>query len=76
MMKRLIAVTAFGAGYVLGAAAGRERYEQIRKLALRIKDDPHVHHLAEVAVDKVMPNGQSVRDAFDVMANPYQRATP
>lgn len=42
MMKRLIAVTAFGAGYVAGAAAGRGRYEQIRALALRIKDDPHL----------------------------------
>lgn len=39
MMKRLIAVTAFGAGYVAGSAAGRERYEQIRALALRVKDD-------------------------------------
>jgi hypothetical protein len=32
-MKKLTAVAVFGLGYVLGAKAGRERYEQIRELA-------------------------------------------
>ena len=45
MIKRAIALTSFGAGYVLGARAGRERYEQIRKAVLRIKDDPHVQQV-------------------------------
>lgn len=30
---KLMTVAFFGIGYVLGAKAGRERYEQIRKLA-------------------------------------------
>ena len=30
---KLITVAIFGIGYVLGAKAGRERYEQIRRLA-------------------------------------------
>jgi hypothetical protein len=30
---KLITVAVFGIGYVLGAKAGRERYEQIRRLA-------------------------------------------
>ncbi len=30
---KLMAVTMFGIGYVLGSKAGRERYEQIRVLA-------------------------------------------
>jgi hypothetical protein len=30
---KLVAVTMFGLGYVLGTKAGRERYEQIRTLA-------------------------------------------
>jgi hypothetical protein len=30
---KLLAVTMFGVGYVLGTKAGRERYEQIRRLA-------------------------------------------
>jgi hypothetical protein len=32
-MKKLTVVAIFGLGYVLGAKAGRERYEQIRELA-------------------------------------------
>jgi hypothetical protein len=32
-MKKLMPLAAFGFGYVLGTRAGRERYEQIRKLA-------------------------------------------
>ena len=30
---KLVAMTMFALGYVLGAKAGRERYEQIRRLA-------------------------------------------
>jgi hypothetical protein len=30
---KLLTVAIFGIGYVLGAKAGRERYEQIRRLA-------------------------------------------
>jgi hypothetical protein len=30
---KLVAVTMFGIGYVLGTKAGRERYDQIRRLA-------------------------------------------
>jgi hypothetical protein len=91
MMKRLIALTAFGAGYVAGAAAGRERYEQIRKVALNIKDDPHVQDLAGQAAeftkehgsaltDKVaekVTNGEhAAKETLDGLSNPYQRATP
>lgn len=49
-MRRLIALIAFAAGYVVGAAAGRERYEQIRRLALRVKEDPRVQEKAHQAV--------------------------
>jgi hypothetical protein len=31
---RLTLLAAFGAGYVLGTRAGRERYDQIRELAM------------------------------------------
>ena len=48
-MKRLIFLLAFAAGYVAGSAAGRERYEQIRKVALRVKDDPRVQQKAHEA---------------------------
>ena len=51
-MRKLVGLTAFAAGYVLGARAGRERYEQIRRLALRIKNDPRVQETAHTAADK------------------------
>ena len=39
----------FGAGYVLGAKAGRERYEQIRGLWSDAKDNPQLQGLAGMA---------------------------
>jgi hypothetical protein len=53
MMKRMAVLVSFGAGYVAGAAAGRERYEQIRGLVLRVKDDPRVQEKAHQAADVV-----------------------
>jgi hypothetical protein len=39
----------FGAGYVLGARAGRERYEQIRRAWEHAKDDPRLQGVAGMA---------------------------
>jgi len=36
-----------GVGYVLGAQAGRERYEQIRRWATQIAANPQVQQMAE-----------------------------
>ena len=35
-MKKLMLLVAGGVGYVLGARAGRERYDQIKKAATRV----------------------------------------
>ena len=40
-------IIGFGVGYVLGAKAGRERYEQIRSLAGRIAETDTAHRLIE-----------------------------
>ena len=48
-MAKLSFIAGFGAGYVLGARAGRERYEQIRKSVDRAKDDPRLQGLAGMA---------------------------
>ncbi len=53
MRWKLIALVAFGAGYVLGARAGRERYEQIRRYAIQVKDDPRVQQKAHDAAETV-----------------------
>ncbi|MFL6154759.1 MAG: hypothetical protein ACJ72D_01620 [Marmoricola sp.] len=62
MIKKALAVTSFGAGYVLGAKAGHERYEQIRALVLGIKNDPHVQDLAGEAAEFAKEHGAAVVD--------------
>jgi len=61
-MKKALALTSFTAGYVLGARAGRERYEQIRKVALRIKDDPRVQEKAHEAAEAVKAETATLRN--------------
>ena len=45
-MAKLSFLAGFGAGYVLGARAGRERYEQIRRTWNSAKDDPRLQSIA------------------------------
>ncbi|WP_207950214.1 hypothetical protein [Nocardioides ochotonae] len=53
MLKKLPLLIAAGAGYVLGARAGRERYEQIKAQAQKIGGDPRVQQAAQQAQDVV-----------------------
>jgi hypothetical protein len=46
MRYRVVFFTGLGIGFVLGARAGRERYEQLRKLARRLADSPAVQQAA------------------------------
>ena len=48
-MKKLTALVAGGLGYVLGARAGRQRYEQIRGMAQKVKNNPKVQATAQKA---------------------------
>ena len=48
-MAKLSFLAGFGAGYVLGSKAGRERYEQIRRTYEHAKDDPRLQSLAGMA---------------------------
>ena len=48
-MAKLSFLAGFGAGYVLGAKAGRERYEQIRRGWEQAKDDPRLQSIAGMA---------------------------
>jgi hypothetical protein len=77
-MKKLVALTSFAAGYVLGAKAGRERYEQIRALALRVKDDPRVQETAHGAADKARAQapvvGHKIADAAGTVADKAKHA--
>ena len=50
-MKKLPLLAAAAAGYVLGARAGRQRYEQIAGAARKMADDPRVQRVAHRAQD-------------------------
>jgi hypothetical protein len=77
-MKKLVALTSFAAGYVLGAKAGRERYEQITRMAMRIKNDPRVQETAHSAADKAREQapvvGHKLAGAAGTMAEKAKHA--
>ncbi|MFC7218864.1 YtxH domain-containing protein [Streptomyces polyrhachis] len=49
MVHRITFAAGMAVGYVLGARAGRERYEQIRKGARELAQSPAVRNAAEAA---------------------------
>ena len=77
-MKKLMLLTAFAAGYVLGAKAGRERYEQIRRTTLRIKNKPPVqetaHSAADMAREQAPLVGHKLADAAGTVAEKAKHA--
>ncbi|WP_324276921.1 hypothetical protein [Blastococcus brunescens] len=60
-MAKLSFLAGFGAGYVLGSKAGRERYEQIRRGWENAKDDPRLQSIAGVAQAKADDAVSSLR---------------
>jgi hypothetical protein len=61
-MKKLMLLVAAGAGYVLGARAGRQRYESIKSTFLRVKDNPTVQEKAQQAAGVAKGQAQHVAD--------------
>jgi hypothetical protein len=53
MRGRLLFVAGLGAGYVLGARAGRRRYEQIKAAGERVWNTPAVQHQVDQVVQGV-----------------------
>ncbi|MDO0927847.1 YtxH domain-containing protein [Streptomyces sp. TG1A-8] len=52
MRYRLTFVAGLALGYVLGTRAGRERYEQLKKSARQIAQNPTVRNTAETAAQQ------------------------
>lgn len=52
----------FAAGYTLGARAGRERYEQIRRLSRGLSENPAVQSAAGVLQAKATNLAGTARD--------------
>lgn len=61
-MKKLLILAAGGVGYVLGARAGRERYEQIRGMAMQAKSNPTVQQAAQQATEAAQAAAPVVKD--------------
>ncbi|MEV0633853.1 YtxH domain-containing protein [Streptomyces sp. NPDC050619] len=52
MRYRLTFVAGLALGYVLGTRAGRERYEQLKKSARQVSQNPAVRNTAESAAQQ------------------------
>lgn len=61
-MKKLLLLTGAAVGYVLGAKAGRERYDQIMAKAKGVARDPRVRQKAREAQTAVKENAPVVKD--------------
>lgn len=66
MTGKLTLLIGFGAGYVLGARSGRERYDQIAAKAQQLWNDPRVQEKAgqaqQVVQEKAGQAGQAVKE--------------
>lgn len=61
-MSKIVTLAAAAAGYVLGARAGRQRYEQIAGQAQRLWHDPRVQKAAAEAKQTAADNAPLVKD--------------
>ena len=61
-MSKLTLLAAAGVGYVLGAKAGRQRYETIMGTFNKVKDDPRVQEKAHQATDLAKEKAPVVKD--------------
>jgi SLT domain-containing protein len=61
-MSKLSTLAGGAIGYVLGARAGRDRYEQIKGQAQRVWQDPRVQTKAAAATDVAKEKASSVVD--------------
>ncbi|MFG1943776.1 YtxH domain-containing protein [Nonomuraea sp. NPDC048826] len=73
MRYRMPFVMGLAVGYVLGSRAGRERYEQIKRTAQRVADNPRVQEAAGVMGAKASQVGEMARSK---MSGPLQDKMP
>ncbi|MFF2811637.1 YtxH domain-containing protein [Streptomyces sp. NPDC058000] len=73
MRYRLTFIAGLAVGYVLGTRAGRERYEQLRKNARRIAQNPAVRNTAESAA---LTGRQAASKAFVTVSTKVEGRLP
>ena len=62
MRYRGLFIAGFAVGYVVGARAGRERYEQMKKAATQVAQSPAVQKASEVAGQKATELAKVAKD--------------
>jgi hypothetical protein len=75
-MSKLSLLAAFGAGYVLGAKAGRHRYDQIVSAAHRVTEDPRVQSAASTVADTAKHQAPVVKEKVAAVAHAAADRTP
>ncbi len=77
MRGKLVLLVGIGIGYVLGARAGRERYEAIKRAAGRFWNDPRVQHQVRTVEDFAKDKAPDVVDFLgDTAKKVFQRKSP
>ena len=73
MIKKLTLLVGVGAGYVLGAKAGQERYNQIKTAFADLRGNPRVQQATEAvqstAQDLAEKAKESVTDKVDTLTS-------
>ncbi len=72
-MKKMILLFGAAIGYVAGAAAGRERYEQIKSLTIKVKNNPQVQEQAAKAAEAAKDAAPVVKDKVSDAADSVQQ---
>lgn len=76
-MKKMTLLAAGAIGYVLGARAGRERFEQIKGMASKVKQNPTVqakaHQAADVARSQAPVMKEKLSGAAEAAKSKVQR---
>lgn len=62
MKGRILLVVGLGVGYVLGARAGRQRYEQLKSAVQKFWNDPRVQQRVDDAEDFVRDKAPEVAE--------------
>lgn len=62
MRGKILILTGLAVGYVLGARAGKERYEEIKNAAAKLWNDPRVQTKVEAVEDFAKDKAPEVAD--------------
>jgi hypothetical protein len=73
MKGKILLVVGLGVGYVLGARAGREKYDEIARTAQKLWNDPRVQTQVGNAQDFVKDKAPEVAG---FISNTVKKATP